>query len=294
MKQIRYWFSTIIATLLVFLLLFYSIDIPKEKEKIIKCQGANFQMDVIDVGQADCILISTGDKHMLVDAGNNEDGTKLVNYFKSIGIEEFEYIIATHAHEDHIGGMDNILRSFAWNHFYMPETVVFNKTYEDITNELQKQNRNIETPEIDSIFSLGDATVQVLSIKSNPENLNDDSIVLRIVYKNTSYLLMGDATINIETELLKKEIKSDVLKAGHHGSYDSNSQDFIEAVHPQIVVFTAEEGNEYGFPKEGVLKRYQNINASIFRTDIDGTIHIISDGYTIETKTEKTDTNQKE
>ncbi len=287
---------SIILILILLLIFFYldNMDNPKPLKKDINEDEIYFKIDFIDVGQADCILVSCNGKNMLVDAGNNEDGYKIVQYLQNQKIKEFDYIIATHAHEDHIGGIDNVMKNFSWKHLYMPSTVVDNMTYKDITNLLEKENRIFETPKIGDTFTLGNAMITVLSIKNDLENINDNSIVLRIVYKNTSYLLTGDATTSIEKELLEKEIQSDVLKVSHHGSYDANSSQFLYKVHPRYAIITAEKENEYGFPKEGVLNRLEKIGAIIYRTDLDGTIHLVSDGEAIQITTEHTDTNEIE
>ncbi len=173
-------------------------SVPKsDRNENIKWQDADFQMDFIDVGQGDCILVSYNGQYTLIDAGNNEDGGKLVKYFKGLGIKEFEYLIGTHAHEDHIGGLDNIMKSFSWNHLYMPSTRVDYKTYTEVVDLASEQEKEIETPKVDQIFKMGEVYFKVYSIKENQDNLNDTSIVLRVYYKNTTYLLMSDATYNL-------------------------------------------------------------------------------------------------
>ena len=290
-------FRKILLFLIAVIAILYIYDLgpfaPKEEPKK-EWQGASFEIDFIDVGQGDCILVSSNGKYALIDAGNNEDGEKLVKYFKDLGIQEFEYLIGTHAHEDHIGGLDNIMKSFSWNHLYMPKTEVDYKTYQEIIELANKQEKEVETPMIGSFFYLGNTIFRVLSIKDDKENINETSIVLRLEYKNTSYLLMGDATSTVEKEILEKNIKSDVLKVSHHGSYDASSAQFLYQVKPTYAIITAEENNEYGFPKKGIIKRLEAIEAKIYRTDQDGTIHVTSDGESIEITTEKTDTNHKE
>ena len=245
----------------------------------------------MDVGQADCILIRKNNRNILIDAGNNEDGDKLVNYFKENGIKKFDYVIGTHAHEDHIGGMNKIIDNFKINHFYMPDVVTTTKTFEDVLNSLEKNKVKFETPKIDSTFKVDDLKFIVLSITNNKEDLNDTSIVLKLTYENTSYLFMGDASSNIENNILDKDIESNVLKVGHHGSGYSSSAKFIKKVNPDYAIISVGKNNSYNHPKNVVIKKLERIGSTIYRTDKQGTIKVISDGNNIKIETIKTDTN---
>lgn len=268
-------------------------NIP-QKTTIEENQNLNnypFQIHFIDVGEADCILINNNNQYALIDAGNNEDGNKLVTYFKSIGIEKFQYVIGTHAHEDHIGGMDNIIRNFEIMHFYMPKVEVNMKTYQEIREELKKKNILYETPKIDSTFTLSNTTIKVLSIGDDKEDINSTSIVLKVTYQNTSYLLMADATNDVEQKILNKNIKSDLIKVGHHGSNHSSSATFLNKVKPKYAIITVETPNDYDFPKKVTLDKLERIGANILRTDELGTIIASSDGNNIYFNYLKTDTN---
>lgn len=271
-----------------------------EKENILKKttieenQNLNnypFQIHFIDVGEADCILIINNNQYALIDAGNNEDGNKLVTYFKSIGIEKFQYVIGTHAHEDHIGGMDNIIRNFEIKHFYMPKVEVNMKTYQEIREELKKKNILYETPKIDSTFTLSNTRIKVLSIGDDKEDINSTSIVLKVTYQNTNYLLMADATSDVEQKILNKNIQSDLIKIGHHGSNHSSSATFLNKVKPKYAIISVGTPNDYDFPKKVTLDKLERIGANILRTDELGTIVASSDGNNIYFNYLKTDTN---
>ena len=253
----------------------------------------SFSIQFIDVGQAESILIENNNKYILVDAGNNKDGKKLVNYFKNLGIEEFQYVIATHAHEDHIGGMDNIIREFKINHFFIPKTKTDYITYQEVIAELNKRNIEIETPEIDSSFQVENIKLSILSIKDDYEDLNNTCIIIKITYFNNTFLLMSDATSEIERSILNKDIESDVLKVSHHGSKNSSIAPFLVKVKPKYAVIQVGENNDYDLPKKIVLDKLENLNTKIYRTDKDGTIIMTSDGNNIEVNTIKTDTNQE-
>lgn len=253
----------------------------------------NFQIYFLDVGQGDAILIQNNGEYALVDAGNNKDGKKLVRYFHNLGIRNFKYVIGTHAHEDHIGGMDNIIKNFTIDHFYMPAVATDFRTFQEVIEELTKKEILWETPNMDDTFTLADAKFTVIWVGDDREDLNKDSIVLRITYKNTSYLLTADIPIEIEELIKNKKIQSDVLKVSHHGSKQSNSELFLKKVNPKYAVISVGKQNDYGYPKPIVLERLQKLGTEIYRTDELGTILISSDGDKIYVKTIKTDTNQE-
>jgi len=263
----------------------------KESEPVNGLDGSSLKIYFVDVGQADCILIDVNGEYALVDAGNNEDGSKLVTYFHSLGIQSFQYLIGTHAHEDHIGGMDDIIRNFSAEHFYMPDAITTTKTFEDVLDALEEKQLAFETPEVDSTFSLGNAKFQVLHVGSDKSDLNDTSIVLKMTYQNTSYLFTGDATSQVEKSILEKNLKSDVLKVGHHGSQYSSTAQFLKKVEPKYAIIQVGEGNSYEHPKQVTLDKLERIGTKIYRTDRDGTVILTSDGENISIDTLKTDTN---
>ena len=267
---------------------FFTNDDTKEVANI---DNDNLKIYFVDVGQADCILINVEGEYALIDAGNNEDGDKIVKYFNELGIKEFKYVFGTHAHEDHIGGMDNIIREFKVKKFYMPDVITTTKTFEDILNALDKKNIAFLTPSIGSVFKIGSAKLKVLYIGNNKEEINENSMILRLTYKNTSYLFTGDAPYYTEDTLLDKDIESDVLKVSHHGSTYASSYEFIGKVKPKYAIIQVGKNNDYSLPKEKTLNKLKNVNATIYRTDLNGTIIVKSDGDNIEIETVKTDTN---
>ncbi len=245
----------------------------------------------LDVGQADSTLIKSQDKYMLIDVGNNSDGKKLVKYFKYLGIESFEYVVGTHAHEDHIGGMDDIIDNFKIKNFYMPDDITTTKTFEDVLDALEKNKVAFNTPKIGTKLKLGDSNIEVLYVGKDKEDLNDDSIVLKLTYKNTSFLFTGDATNNVEKEILDSNLASTVLKVGHHGSKYSSSANFLTKVRPKYAIISCGKQNDYGHPHDVTVNKLEKLNSKIYRTDKLGTIVAISDGEKITFKNIQTDTN---
>lgn len=251
----------------------------------------NLKVYFIDVGQGDSILIEKSGKYALVDAGPNSSEDKLVSYIKSLGIEKFTYIFGTHAHEDHIGGMDKIIKNFNFDNIIFPNTSANTITFEKFIDSIISKGKKIEEAKSGVVYNLDDVKIEVLSPEplAKYDNQNNYSIVLKVTYGKVSYLLMGDAEKLIETSLINnnKNLSADVLKVGHHGSTTSTSAKFLDAVSPKYAVICVGENNDYGHPKEAILKRLSIRNIQVFRTDINGTIISESDGNNIKFTVEK-------
>lgn len=269
-----------------------SKNINKRINEVPVTSEERLEVTFIDVGQADSILLENEGHYMLVDAGNNEDGPKLVNYFKNQNIHQFDYVIGTHPHEDHIGGLDNIIEGFDINTFYMPDVITTTKTFEDVLDALGEKNVTLSIPKTNATFKLGDATVKVLYVGTEDESdLNDTSIVLKVTYQNVSFLLTGDASTKVEEKLNPADLESTVLKVGHHGSSTATNEKFLNTVNPKYAIISVGENNQYEHPHTTVLNTLAAHNITTYRTDQDGTIKVITDGTNIEINTSKTDTN---
>ncbi len=175
-------------------------DVLNETKEVEHIDNEDVKIYFLDVGQAESILINSNGKYALIDGGNNLDGENLVSYLKSLGINRFEYVIGTHAHEDHIGGLDNVIEAFDIGKFYMPKTVVATLSYNDIIKALTNKNMKYITPKEGSKFSLGNSKFEVIYIGDNEEDINSNSIVLRMVYKDFSILFTGDITGDYESK----------------------------------------------------------------------------------------------
>ena len=268
-----------------------SINDSTKSDKIDVKVKENFSVSFIDVGQADSVLIRNGNYNMLIDAGNNEDGEKLVNYFKSLGIEEFTYVFATHPHEDHIGGMDDIINNFKIDNYYMSNKLSTTKTFMDVLDALDGCNLKYTVPNKGDTLKLGDANIKVIYPGDDKSNINDSSIVLKVTYGKNSFLLTGDATSNVERKIYNEDIKSDVLKVAHHGSSYSSTDVFLDRVKPYYAVISVGKNNIYNHPSNNTLEKLNKRNIKVYRTDLDGTIVFISDGNNLSVKALKTDTN---
>lgn len=264
-----------------------------EENPLINVDG-NLQIHFIDVGQADSILIKQDNNYMLIDGGNNEDGDMLVKYLKEQGVEKLDYIIATHPHEDHIGGLDDVLNEFDTDLVLMPDKITTTKTFEDfllaIKNRQDIKNKNGENvtlkkvPKLEEKYNLGNASFVIYAPNSSSyDELNDYSIVIKLSFGNNAFLFTGDAEKLSEKEMLDKnyDLKADVLKIGHHGSSTSTSDEFLEAVSPKYAVLSVGEDNSYNLPKKTVMDKFKNNNIPVYRTDEQGTIILNSDGTNI-------------
>lgn len=244
----------------------------------------------IDVGQGDSILIQAGEHAMLVDAGTNESGGTVTDYLHSLNLTKLDYLIGTHPHEDHIGGLDDVILSFDIGTVIMPDVSHTTRTYEDVLDALLEKDLTVSSPQPGEAFSLGDASFTILSpsaeIAAEAQevgDLNNLSVGIRLVYDSTAFVLCGDAESVSEEAMVQSglPLKADVLKAGHHGSSTSTCGSFLDAVDPDYAVISCGKDNSYGHPHQETLDRLHAAGVSVFRTDEQGTVIAVSDGASI-------------
>lgn len=237
----------------------------------------------LDVGQADSIFIELPNKEtMLIDAGNNADDKLVVSYIKNLNYDKIDYVVGTHPHEDHIGGLDTVINTFEIGNIYMPKIEHTTKTFKDVLLAVKNKSLKIKTARAGvNIINNDDLKINIIApIYDYYEDLNNYSAVIKITYKDNSFLFMGDAEKLSEGEIVS-DVKVDVIKIGHHGSHTSTSKEFLKRVSPTYAVISVGKDNDYGHPHEETIDLLNKSNIKFFRTDVSGTITIKSDGHSI-------------
>lgn len=244
----------------------------------------------LDVGQGDSELIrlKTG-QNILIDTGTGETKEKLVDYLHELGVQRIDILIATHPHEDHIGGMQRVVEEFPVGQIYMPKIpdaqVPTTSVYEKLLTAIDQKNLKITVPQSGrSILNSGDEKLEVFAPNSTKySDLNNYSIVTKLTCGEKSFLFTGDAQADSEKEMIAKgyDLKSDVLKCGHHGSSTSTTAAFLKAVSPSAAVISCGVDNDYGHPDKQVVDRLQKAGVTVYRTDRQDTILARCDGKTI-------------
>ena len=247
--------------------------------------GNELKVHFIDVGQGDSILVQFKDKNLLIDAGPRSSSNDLLKYLKGINLTKLDYVVATHPHEDHIGGMPEIIKNFEIGEFYAPKKQASTKIFQTMFEDLKKKNHKINVAKAGVSLDMdSDISVEMIAPNSSDyENVNNYSAVIKVTYKDTSFLFTGDAEKLSEKEILQKkyDIKADVLKLGHHGSSTSSSKEFLDKVNPKIAVASLGKNNDYGHPHKEIIKAMKDRKISFYRTDELGTIVLKSDGKNI-------------
>lgn len=248
--------------------------------------GESVVVRYLDVGQADSILVQSEGINMLIDAGTNSSGQTVVKDLEDLGVTKIDYLIGTHPHEDHIGGMDDIIKNFDIGIIYMPKIQTNTKTFEDVLDAVSEKDLKITSLKKGDEFEVGGARCEIMTDRiEDTSNLNLSSIVIRMTYGTQSFLFMGDA--EKENEETRQWPQTTVLKVGHHGSSTSSSTQFLNEVQPQISVISVGKDNKYGHPTKTTINKLEKIKTKIYRTDESGTITITSDGKKCIVTTEK-------
>ena len=262
-----------------------------DNQSIISDSGYGLKLHFIDVGQGDSTLVESSGRFALIDGGEYSERDKVVSYLSSQGVKELDYIISTHPHSDHCGGLSEVIRTFSTAVLICPDAPT-SSSWEYVMDAADERGVTYETPNPYDTYQLGSATITVLSPDKNDvySELNDYSIVTMIEYGNTSALLTGDAEKGVEKALVRSgyDLSADILKCGHHGSSTSSCEQFLDAVSPDAAVISCGKNNEYGHPHEETLTALKERNVSVWRTDNSGNVVALSDGenFTFSTSTE--------
>ncbi len=254
----------------------------------------NLKVHFIDVGQGDCIYLSCGTENMLIDCGEKSQADKVIGYLYQQGVESLDYVVATHPHSDHMGGMSNIINCFDVEKAVIPpltkNAIPLHSFFEDFVDAVEKTDTDLIKSERGMEFELGDAEMRVIMpFECDEENVNNNSIGIILKHGENNFCFAGDAEAIVEEKAVLSGVTEnvDVFKASHHGSDTSNSDIFLTAIDPEIVVVSCGAGNSYGHPVDSVMKRFQKYADKIYRTDLDGTIVMTSDGKELEVSVER-------
>ena len=256
---------------------------------------SDLEVHFIDVGQADAALLISDGHYMLIDGGNVEDSSLIYSYLNKLNINYLDYIIGTHAHEDHMGGLSGALQKAEVENVYVPKTESDAKFYQSFKDKIMAEGVTPINPTSGTSFDLGSCSVQLFCPKyESADDLNNTSIMTKVICGNTSFLFTGDSERDEESDILGQgyDLSATVLKAGHHGSDTSSSYVFLREVMPKYVVISVGKDNQYGHPDEAALSRFRDVGATVYRTDLQGDIIVKSDGNELSFSTEKNENEE--
>lgn len=293
-RKLRSFITVIVAVVLLGVYLYNYTDLFSDfKNKQSQIVEGKCVVTYIDVGQGDSTLISCGSKNILIDAGENNMGDEVIAKLKSLGVNHLDYVIGTHAHSDHIGGLDTVISSIETENIILcdlPEKLIPDtKTYTDLLSAISSNDVNLIAAEPKKSFDIGEGKLTILGPTKEYSDQNNMSIVARFDFGETSFLFTGDAETKPEGDLVSSgaQLDADVLKVGHHGSNTSSSKKFIQAVSPDYAIIEVGAGNEYNHPSDDTIDTLNQIGAEVYRTDLNGCITVTTDGKEITLETER-------
>lgn len=296
-KNIKRNFFKILIILLAFLIInnqdkiknLFNQNNNQNQNDYINTNNDLLKVHYLDVGQGDSIFIELpNNETMLIDAAESYQSENIINYLKNLNYQKIDYVIGTHPHTDHIGGLKDIINTFEIGKIYMPKVVSTTKTYESLLMTIKDKNLKINTAKAGtSIIDIDTLKINILAPNNSTyTELNNYSVVTKITYGSTKFLFMGDAEKLSENEI-KENVTADVIKIGHHGSNTSSSIDFIKKVNAKYGIISVGLNNKYNLPKEEIITNWENSGTKIYLTSINGTVRASSDGTNIKIESEK-------
>ena len=237
----------------------------------------------LDVGQADCTLLVSDGKTMMIDCGNRDDYLYIDDYLRGLGIDRLDILILTHPHEDHIGSAAQIISDYDIGKIYMPNMTADSNVFADLLTAAELGNYTVALPEYGVPFEFGGSEACIFGMSGLTDDPNDASLITRVCMGRTAFIFMGDAERDAERELLDRPefLESSVIKVGHHGAATSTSEELLDRIQPQYAVISCGAANSYGHPHEQTLQRLIERGIEIFRTDVQGDFWAVSDGKSV-------------
>ena len=257
--------------------------------KVTAAVSDQLEVHYIDVGQADCIFLRCSGKTMLIDGGNVEDSALVVSYLLDQGVTKLDYVVNTHAHEDHVGGLPGVMAVFETGTVWCPVTEYDSSCFEDFAHYADQQYLELVLPQAGSTYALGEAQITVLGPVKDYDETNNTSISLRVDHGKNSFVFTGDAEAVAEKDMIDygMDVSATVLKVGHHGSETSTCYQWLWQVAPKYAVIQVGADNSYGHPHDEVMSRLRDADVQVYRTDLQGHIVCTSDGETLSFTTNK-------
>ena len=255
-----------------------------------------FEIHFLDVGQADAAIAICDGHVLMIDGGNAADSSLVYSYLKNtLRVSHIDYMVSTHPHEDHVGGLSGALNACTVGEIFSPVTEYGSATFDAFLKYVALQGKTLQMPKAADIYPLGSAAFQFLTpLRQDDLIENNRSLAVRITYGDTAFLFMGDAELRVEADMNAAQheglytLQADLIKVGHHGGETSTSFLLLQKVRPEYAVISVGEGNDYGHPSAYLLERLDTANVKTYRTDRDGHIICISDGASLSFATEKT------
>lgn len=296
-KNIKRNFFEILIILLAFLIInnqdkiknLFNQNNNQNQNDYINMNNDLLKVHYLDVGQGDSIFIELpNNETMLIDAAESYQSENIINYLKNLNYQKIDYVIGTHPHTDHIGGLKDIINTFEIGKIYMPKVVSTTKTYENLLMTIKDKNLKINTAKAGtSIIDTDALKINILAPNNSTyTELNNYSVVTKITYGTTKFLFMGDAE-KLSENGIKEDVTADVIKIGHHGSNTSSSINFIKKVNAKYGIISVGLNNKYNLPKEEIITNWENSGTKIYLTSINGTVRASSDGTNIKIESEK-------
>lgn len=281
-KKIRRdkFFEFVKALLAIIVALFFIEPITEfvSEEPINQTVEGELYLTMIDVGQADSFLFMQDGKIALVDCGTRSTGEDVVKHLNSIGVTKIDYVFGTHPHDDHMGGMYDVITNFEIGKIIIPEVEdgeVTANWYIKLMDEILTNNYNIEYAKVGTVYELGNADMKVIGPMTKfPSNTNNYSTVLKVTFGEMDIIMTGDAETEVEEEILAsgENIDAEIYKVGHHGSDTSNSDEFLDAITPEYALISTKVGNKYEHPIKSTMEKLKERNIEVYRTDENGTV----------------------